>query len=327
MNISSIKNSSTASYDLYISSIQYVVFGSVAFVTNLTILFILYRNVQYFKKSAFIAGLAFGDFLDGVSLTVIGAVRIVQYFDGTDSLTVHPSYCMKILIIPVFLMGNQIPGVMFFLVGLERFLAICCYDWYYFKWSNKFAWMLTASAYIYCILSVAASFVIAFSYDSDYKIGISCGTAAVIGPTYSAYNYGIPIVGGIVAAVATITAMVAFTQHRRRINRIANLSTNAKIHVKKQWQLTRITLCLVAIDFCFMVIPSIIITLSSGFKVKFNVNMSSLKAWSLQLVCFRSILNIILYLVINSDFRAAAFRALSLKTSGSLTLFTNSVSP
>lgn len=319
-------STSTVDYDLYISALQYATFGSVAVATNLAIIFVLLRNTAYFKKSALIAGLAFGDLIDGFALTVIGALRVAHYFDGTNSLSVHPSYCMKILITPMFLMGNQIPGVMFFLIGLERFLAVYYYDWYFYKWSNKFAWMLTACVYLFCIASVAASFFVAFSFDVSYKISIACGTVSVIGSTYSAYNYGLAIIGGSVAAVATVIAMILFAKRR---NRAGYASTNDKAHIKKQWQMTKTTMCLTVVDFAFLVVPSIIITLSSGFNVDFHVNITQLKVWALQLVCFRSILNLLIYLAVNTEFRSAALQSISYKIKGigNTNLFINSVNP
>lgn len=297
-------------YDLYVPSLQYVCFGSLAVATNLLILFILLRNFGYFKASAFIAGLALGDFIDGLSLAMVGAVRIAQYWDGSSILMVHPTYCMKTLITPLFLLGNQLPGLMFFLVGIERFLAVVYYEWYYLRWSNKFAWMLTSSAYIYSLLSVGAAFVITYRYDANVTTSISCGVGAVMPASYSAYNYMVAVVGGTVAVLATIGALVSFTKRKCA----TNLAANVKSHVKRQWHLTRVTLGLAVVDFGLLVVPSFIITLSSGFNVAFNnLNLNSVKAWSLQLVCFRSILNVLFYLFVNSEFRLATYRAFNMK--------------
>lgn len=327
VNISTTAKS-LSNYDLFISAVQYIVFGSISVVTNLTIIFILLRNIKYFKKSALIAGLATGDLIYGFSLMVIGAERVIRYYAGTDSLTIRPFDCMKNLINPLLLVGNQIPGVMFLLIGIERFLAVYCYDWYYLKWSNKFAWTLTVIMYIYCTLSVSVAVLVTLSYDINYKIGIACGTANLVGPTYSAYNYGIGIVGGLVVGVATVVAMIKFTKRKSRLVGEGYTPMNVKTHVKKQWLLTRSTLCLAVADFAFLVMPSIIITLSSGFNVNFHVNLTQLKVWALQLVCFRSILNIIIYLLLNSEFRSAASHAVCCcKNIVGSKFFENSVNP
>lgn len=285
--------------------IQYISFGSVAVIANCMVIFILLRNKKFFQKSAFISGLALGDLLDGLALVVNGTMRILQGLNGTSSLLVHPSYCMITVVQPIFILGNQIPGVMFFLVGAERFLAICYFDWYYRKWSNKFAWMLTACAYIFSICSVAAAFIVAFSFDSTFKIAIACFTQSATGPVYSVYNYSVSIIGGMVAVVTTLTAMIVFTHRKAVVIRSSNVSTTIKSHVKKQWHITRMALCLAVVDFCLLVIPNILVALSSWY-VNTSLGAAALRTWPLQLVSFRSILNVVIYLCINSEFQDAA---------------------
>lgn len=321
-----MNNSTIFVIELFNSSIQYVCFGSVAIVANLLILFVLLHNVKYLKKSAFVTGLAIGDLVNGISLVATGAMRLVQEINHMSAVMVHPSYCWKILLTPIILTGNQIPGIMFFLVGTERFIAVYHYDWYYLKWTNKLAWTLTFGAYIVCLISVLASFGIAFSYSSSSVTPIACLTSSIVGPTYSAYNYGIDIIGGTVAALATIIAMVIFSKKKARVSCETNVSASVKLHVRKQWQLSRIAFCLAVVDFGFLVIPSTMITLSGGFGVNFNIRIDTLNSWSLQLVCFRSIMNVIIYLFINQEFRSATKLAFGFKNNGQ-NLFLSTMSP
>lgn len=297
-------NSTINSVDEILKSMtQYVCFGSAAVVSNCFILFVLLRNFQYFKKSALIAGLAFGDLLDGSALLINGALRIAQALDGTSFLKVHPSYCMTIAVTPIFLLGNQIPGVMFLLIGVERFLAFQCYQWYYFSWTSGLAWKLTGAVYIYVAVSLSAAFVVVFNIDQNYRIPIGCATSTVIGQAYTAYNYGVAIVGGLMAVAGTVTAMVAFTVRKRSMFSLcSDDGQEMKSYVTKQWHLTRVSLSLAVIDLGLVVAPNILVTLVSSTNIV-------LKSWSLQLVCLRSVLNAIIYVVINSDFRSACLKA------------------
>lgn len=322
-------NNSTSTVPDFIIPVQYfqyIGFGSTAVITNLIILFILFCNIKYLTKSAFITGLAFGDLVDGIALILNGAVRIVQILNGTSTLTVHPTYCMKIVVAPIFIMGNQIPGAMFFLVGFERFLAVWHYDWYYAKWTNKLAWQLTVCVYMFVLFSLAVSIGVAFSYGNDYRIPIACYTQSVTGPVYSSYNYSVAIVGGFVAAAATIVAMIIFTKRKARVTCSSNVSSIMKSHVKKQWYITRMSLCLVTVDFGFLVVPSILVTLASGLPDSV-LNSATLKTWPLQMVSFRSVLNIIIYLVINSEFRNAARCAFCFMKKGTMFTMTTVINP
>lgn len=298
-----MNNSTTSNVAAVIvpSAIQ-ISFGAVAIISNLIIFLVLLCNTTYLKKSAFIVGMAMGDLLDGVALTINGSFKIQRVFDGTTSLMVHPTYCMKLFVIPSYLLGNQISSVMFLLTGVERFLAIKYYDWYYLKWSNKTAWLATSSAYLYCIVSWSSAVVISASYDASYTISILCTVPAITNTNYTSYNYCISIVGGTVAVAGSLVAMVLFTKKKIRVKSTSDVSTTTKNHVRKQWNLTRLTLCLATLDLGLVVTPTFLSLVVS------NDTTSTMRSWSLQMLCLRSFLNLIVYLFANSDFRAAALK-------------------
>lgn len=203
---------------------------------------------------------------------------------------------------------------MFFLSGVERFLSVHCYDWYYIKWSNKIAWVLTACVYFYCAISLSVAFIINLSYDASYRIAILCNIPAALNSTYTAYNYCISIVGGTAAIAGSIIAMVLFTRRRKRVHSAATISNTVKSHVKSQWNLTRLTLCLAIVDLALVVLPTLVALITS------NIVANNVRAWSLQLLCLRSFLNLIIYLVFNADFRLATQKAVGLKKNTQLQL-------
>lgn len=300
-----MNNSTSLVIELFQPSIQYICFGLVAVFANLVIFFTLFRNIKYLKKSALITGLALGDLLNGLSLVGAGAMRLALFMNDMSALTVHPTYCMKIFLTPVVLMGHQIPGVMFLLVGTERFTAVYFYNWYHSKWSNKLGWTLTSCVYMLCIFSVLSGFGVTLSYEADYRTSINCLTPLVIGPTYSTFNYSIDIVGGVIAATATIIAMVTFTKRKSRVVCATHIPPAVKFHLKKQQQLSLIAFCLTVVDFTFLVVPSVMVTLVSGCFVNFNIRLETLYSVTIQLVCCRSILNVVIYILINQGFRRA----------------------
>lgn len=295
---------------------QYVGFGSTAVVTNCIILLILFTNTNVLKKSAFYVGLALGDLLDGLSLLVSGAVRITNVLNGLNQ-TVHPFYCFSKAYTSLFLLGNQIPGAMFFLIGFERFLAVHYFDWYRIKWNAKKAWFLTTIAYIYVAISLLVGAIITYVQPKDSRISLSCGTPTVVGNAYSIYNYGVSIVGGTVAAICTLASTAMFAKRHQRLKTNATVSHQIRTFVKKQWRQTRAMLCLAIIDVALVVVPNVLAALVTGFKVSIpNVNLGGL---SLQLSCSRSFFNIIIYFVVNREFRNAAFNLVKCRKNNTIT--------
>lgn len=302
-----MNNSTTSSLsDIIVSSTSQIIIGAVAILTNGTILCVLLSNVAFMKKSSFVTGMAIGDLLVGLAVSISGAFKIIRIFDGTSSLMVHPSYCMEIFVIPSYLMGNQISSVMFLLCGVERFLAVKYYDWYYMKWSNKIAWYLTGCAYVYCTVSLTSAVSLSLSYDAKYRIPILCTVAAATTSAYTTYTYWISIIGGAIACAGSLTAMVLFTKRKLRVHDA--ISNVAKNHIKKQWNATRVALCLAVFDLGLVVVPTFLSLVAS------TAATNSIRSWSLQMLCMRSILNLVVYLSVNSDFRAATLKMLSLQT-------------
>lgn len=305
-NSSILNNRSKSSINLT-SYYEYVIIGLMAILSNLIILFVLFRNKKYLVKCAMITGLAFGDFLDGVALLGNGARRIYMIADKT---MVHPSFCMSTFT-PVFLMGNQIPGAMFFLIGVERILAVYQFDWYYAKWTYRLAWMCTSFAYMFCTVSLGVAFLVTYFQHSNATIPITCNTPLVMGKEYIIFNYFITIVGGTVAGVGTIAAMIMFTKRKNRATGSSSESNNPmRTYFKKQCSQTRLMLCISILDLGLVVLPNILLTLENGFNV---VSNADLPTWSLQIISLRSVLNIFIYFIVNPEFRRSTFIAFGMK--------------
>lgn len=291
-----INNTTTTDLTSYY---QYVCFGSAAVLANLFVIIVFCQNKLLFKRSAFILGLAFGDVLNGVALCVSGIVRILYICQGKSKLMVHPFTCIKSFT-QLFLSGNQITALMFVAIGAERFLAIKYFEWYHNKWSHSKAWSCTAVVYGYCTISLAAAWFMVYWQPSISLVSITCGTPTVVGKAYSIYNYSLAIIGGTLASVLTIAATVTFSMRKKHL--LEQNSNNGHGFVHRQWRLTKVMTCVAVMDFCLVAVPNILLLLTGGFKIQLGGNVGG---WSLQVICFRSVVNLFIYLCSSGDFRRA----------------------
>lgn len=276
---------------------QYIVIGTGAVLLNSFLLFVCLRRMHYLKKSAFIFGLAIGDLLDCIALLGNGWVRLYRFYNDLPDVKVHPSYCLQIYgFSAVFLMGNQIPGVMLFLIGVERLLAVQYFNWYFVKWNNKMAWKFTGAAYIFCALSLGAAYVSVNLQPPEARVSIMCITPTVMGKNYITYNYIVSVIGGVLATVTTIVAMISFTVRRRKLN---SVSSSVRSHVKKQWSSSQMMLIVALLDFLLVVVPNVLLILSNSYGL---LSIANIASYSLQIGCARSFINVLFYLI-NREFR------------------------
>lgn len=304
-------NNSTIGYLSLGTYYSYTTVGTSAILTNCLVLLILSTNKNLFINSAFVIGLAFGDVLDGVGLLGNGVRRLYMAVNGIPNGNIHPFQCMH-LFTPVFLLGNQIPGTMFALIGLERYLAVGHFHWYYAKWTPKKAWQCFLVAYVICAVSLTGAFILVYNQPAEATVSSLCTTQTVMGPRYMFYNYGITVVGGFIAVVTTLIAMVIFTKQKNRIIRHGNNENSIKMlpYVKRQWRHTRSMFCIALLDFGLVVVPNLLITLSNVFGISISASLGSS---SLMTVCARSCFNLFIYLICNHEFRKAAFKIICLR--------------
>lgn len=292
---------------------QYIGIGSFVILLNLLLLIVLFSNRDVMKKSAFIFGLAIGDILDGLSLFISGILRIKRTGDNTINSLVHPSVCM-LEFTPLLLLGRQIPGTMFFLIGIERLFAVKYFRWYFRSWNDKISWMSTFAGYIYVAVSISVAYGMTFSLPINTTTTHSCITPNVVGAVYMSYNYSVSIVGSGVAIATTLTSLIVFRNRRRNMVQNSQTSSGFRLNIKRQMKVTKTLLAFAVLDFFFLAVPSILEILTAIIKIITTTGFGYLM---LQIVCFRGSLNIFIYLLVNRDFRIAATKLLGFKSNPS----------
>lgn len=297
---------------------QLISFGAVVLLLNVIIIIVLLRNKGLLKKSAFIFGLAVADCVEGLALISNGITKTLRTLDGTGAILVHPFVCMKEPT-ALLLLCIQLPGVMFFMIGVERFLAIHFFDWYYKKWNNKTNWLCTLAGYIFCSISMVTAYLIAYLQPAASRTPLACNAIKVVGNYYSFINYCISIGGGTVAVVATCVALLEYKAKKFIIGGSSSSTATMRFHIQKQLRLTIVMFIVAILDLFLVVVPNIILMLVGVFNVSFE-NQAALSSWSFFIISIRSSLNLFMYLFVNQDFRMAAKRCISKKNTNSVSL-------
>lgn len=275
----------------------YIIFGSCALVANFVIVFTLVSNIVLLRKSSFICGLAVGDIIKAIALIIIGVTRTEVTRLNIANVVVSRMYCWKTIGIIVML-GNQIPAVIVLLIGLERFIAVVLFNWYYSNWNDLKAWMSTCFAYCLAFVSVISSGIIIYTSKENITVTKICYQPTVLGPIYSSYNYGLPVVCGTMSILFTLYSLVAFILKRQKIKTGGNNTGNKLKLIRKQLQITITMTCIAFFDFTMVVIPFSIMIMTSFFGDLINVGYISSC-----LISTRATFSFIIYFVLNQGFR------------------------
>lgn len=306
MNVSNTTSMSNIS-----NEVNYVGFGVLAIVANVIVIFVLLRNITFLKKSAFIFGLAVADLINGLALFITGIKRIQYVYTETSKMSVHPFTCLQ-SVTSLWLIGVQLPTAVMALIGAERLIAVAFFMWYYKKWTNVLAWCLTGMVYVLCAFSLTTIWSITYNLPDRTKTSVNCITPSVVGPVYSSYNYGLAIVNGTVAILASATALILFLSKKNKLQ--TGEGFQIRRHVKKQWQLTTSMTCIAVVDFCCVVIPNVFLLLISTFSVRFPPSFGNVGNWSSSVFCARSASTVIIYIILNREFRNALYKAYGYRT-------------
>lgn len=307
MNSSEVVNQTTnstisATID-YQTHYNYITFGVVALVANLAVALVLLYDKEFLKKSALMSGLCLADILNGCSLIVAGSLRLGYVKEGTLSLPVHPFICM-IRITILWTAAGELPALMMLLIGGERALAIIFFQWYYFSWTNRLAWTLTGVAYLYCCCTITTLSIVTYLLPNTTTTPQQCISTFVIGPSYTWYDYLLAILCGTVAIISTMISLLAFNAKRRKFkNNSQSNDSNMKSFLTKQWNLT-ISMSLVSFfDFTLVVIPNVLKLVASFYPPLLFIGF-----YASYMVCTRSALSLVIYILTNRDFRNILFQ-------------------
>lgn len=279
---------------------QLIAFGSTAAIANAFLLITFFSNCNLLKKCSSTFGLAVADFINGLALLVSGSIRLAYFNLNVYGLMVHPFECMTKNAVVLYIIGNQLPSLMLLVIAVERLVAVQFYKWFYKSYSHKRAWLVTFSAMTFSLMSVLIAYLLVYFRPESTRITNDCQTPGALGPTsgYNVYNYLLPVVCGTVAAATTVVSMFILVHRKKRLL-VQQNSQYRKVN-KNEWQMTKVMTMVAVLDFILVVVPNIFVFIRSVFFISVIPNFVY---YSLQVICCRSALNIVIYMVFNHNFR------------------------
>lgn len=287
---------------------EHLTFGCINVILNSMIIVVLVRNRQLMKKSAFMAGLATSDTINGLGLFISACVRINRIKHEEISEPVLPIFCIQ-QFTALLLLDQQIHGMLFFLIGVERFIAVRYFSWYRVHWNYKGAWILTLAAYVCSLCSITFGILGTIFQPVEFYVTKLCITTSVVGEFYAIYHYCVPLIGGTAAVIMTLMAMILFNKRKKKMQQVYNnTQSNNYTHqaIKKEWQMSRLIFVTSILDLGLIVAPSVLGMLSIS-KVIRDINTT--RIFIVQtLNCFRGIMNIFVELFLNLEFRSAMYK-------------------
>lgn len=282
-----------------VADLHYIINGSLAIFGNAIIILILISNKDYFKRSAYLFGLASGDLINGVALMVSAVLRTGYVNLSPKNSMVSRIYCMY-TITPYWIIGNQATSLMLGLIGMERFVAVKFFSWYRSRWTNKLSWITTAAVYLFCLISISVAFYLAATTNGSTNIG--CYFISVVGASYNFYNYSVSILAGILANTGTVSSLVLCLFKMKKTHSRSN--NNVQSHIKKEWRLTKAMIGMTVCDLSLVVIPNILMFLISSFNINAaKYGLQNVASISPTLLCVKGGLNLICCLIFNPEFR------------------------
>lgn len=275
------------------------VVGIVAILVNLFILFVFASNKRLRKSSALLVAMTIAHVFNG-------AVNVARSFwpSSNSLITVSPLYCMKVVWPNLYYTTFQILPLFLGIAGVERLLALAKPMWYRTKCTHRRMWMVAVAVFAYGLVSVGINCIVAWQR-SNLLISASCTQTSIFGTSYMNAGSHFPaVLGGL---CATLCTAVGLHIGRKQVGKLPAASETELARARKHIRLAKCLLMISAIDMVCVVIPNIVLILYNWGMLDFPFQYTTLPAL---VYILDSALNIVAFVLFNSEFKKAALKLL-----------------
>lgn len=279
--------------------ICYIIFGGLALAINLVILATLIKQKHLLAKWPSVVALAVGNLASALHSFVYGVYRMPLVYLGTIDEPLSSWICMATLIPTCHVLAYSVPPVIQCIIGLERIVAICAFNWYRVHWTPKKTWW--AIAVILSITIPASAVPLWYRVFTNHTIvNRECSSPRLIGLDYLFAEIRFAIIVGVASAAFSIGAAIIGRCRMRKLQPTSS-SVEYVSQFRRQFKLSWSMLIVAIFDLALVTVPSILTVVNLSFEMPDSAKVS---LYSIS-YCVYSTVNVVVCIVMNSTLKMA----------------------
>lgn len=221
--------------------------GAWSIVLNALIFLVLFSDRSLVRQSTLIAGLAFGNLMQGIYMVWLAAYRLANAVILNSPTTT--SACVSMFFPLLYPVASSSESAFLAIGGIERYLAINAPNWFRTNVTGRNMCLISCVVFGYCSLIILVGLFLAVAFDNE--VTWQCGAGATFGSLFTVYCNVFNAVGGAVSVVLTLLALIIGLV---QIRRMPTLSGDAGM-LRKQLQITKTMLVVSFCDLGLVAIP------------------------------------------------------------------------
>uniref|UniRef100_A0A914V1W6 G-protein coupled receptors family 1 profile domain-containing protein n=1 Tax=Plectus sambesii TaxID=2011161 RepID=A0A914V1W6_9BILA len=282
--------------------VLYWVIGGIAIFTNIIIVIIFSSSSLLRVKYQLLIALAIGDLINGVAFVFSGVTKQRIILSMTSkTVMMWPAWSCTTESYPgLLILGAQWPACVTLLLGLERFAAVHFPIWYKVNINGKARFKMVVFSVVFSLVSLGVAFAQSYIFFGKNYAYSLCTISGAFGKYYTTWNYIVTVFVHLFAFGLNASAFLS-AYSKSRLTK-SGLNTV----VSKEIALVRLMLSISFVSTLLISIPNIILWGQSWF---WNIGGNPL-GYLYVSFCASSVINIIIYIFFNREFRTQLFRSI-----------------
>lgn len=290
--------------------ICYIIFGGIALFINLTVIATLVKGKNLLAKWPTVGALTFGNLSSAVHSFAYGIYRLPLIKMGTIDLPLDSWICMATLVPTCHVAAYSIPPVIQCVIGVERLVAICAFNWYRVHWTPKKTWYAVSILMLITLAGTATP--LWYKVFSKHEIVTrECSSPKIIGVDYLFSLIDFAIIIGVTSSLFSIGAFFIGRCRMKKMEPSDNSgSPEYTSQFKRQMKISYAMLTVAIFDLALVTVPSVLTVVQLSFEMPDSAKIS---LYSIS-YCIYSTVNVIVCVVMNTSLRNAAIQTLRIIT-------------
>uniref|UniRef100_A0A914V242 G-protein coupled receptors family 1 profile domain-containing protein n=1 Tax=Plectus sambesii TaxID=2011161 RepID=A0A914V242_9BILA len=281
------------------SYLLYVIIGAIAIFINIIIVIVFSSSSHLRVKYQLLIALAIGDLINGIAFVVAGLTKQHLILSMTVStVTMWPAWSCATEWYPgLLILGAQWPSCITLFLGLERFAAVHYPVWYKVNMNASARFIMVVLSVVFSLISLGVAFAQTYIFFGKNLTTFLCTISGAYQKYYTTWNYIVTVFGHLIAFGLNASAFLTAKSKSRLIK------SGLSAVMRKEITLVRLMLSVSFISALLVSIPNIILWGQSWVWIVSNSALGYLYVS----FCASSVINILIYIFFNKDFRTQLF--------------------